>query len=69
MGGGLGIHILDGNKRRHLIRKKISDDKKALEEAITQYNALVGQHEKLPPPNELLAEDNYSWKWECKYFH
>ncbi|KAK1875419.1 Serine/threonine-protein kinase Nek5, partial [Dissostichus eleginoides] len=54
-----------GNKRRHKLRKKIVEEKKALEDAITEHNAVVGEADKLPPPNELLAEDNYSWKWEC----
>ncbi|KAK5889880.1 hypothetical protein CesoFtcFv8_013458 [Champsocephalus esox] len=54
-----------GNKRRHKLRKKIVEEKKALEDAITGHNAVAGEADKLPPPNELLAEDNYSWKWEC----
>ncbi|KAK1905132.1 Cytotoxic T-lymphocyte protein 4, partial [Dissostichus eleginoides] len=54
-----------GNKRRHKLRKKIAEEKKALEDAITEHTAVVGEADKLPPPNELLAEDNYSWKWEC----
>ncbi|KAK5911766.1 hypothetical protein CesoFtcFv8_001705 [Champsocephalus esox] len=54
-----------GNKRRHKLRKKIVEEKKALEDAITEHNAVAGEADKLPPPNELLAEDNYSWKWEC----
>ncbi|KAK5933254.1 hypothetical protein CgunFtcFv8_013749 [Champsocephalus gunnari] len=54
-----------GNKRRHKFRKKIVEEKKALEDAITEHNAVAGEADKLPPPNELLAEDNYSWKWEC----
>ncbi|KAI4827077.1 hypothetical protein KUCAC02_030503 [Chaenocephalus aceratus] len=53
------------NKRRHKLRKKIVEEKKALEDAITEHNAVAGEADKLPPPNELLAEDNYSWKWEC----
>ncbi|KAG1943764.1 hypothetical protein F2P79_014877, partial [Pimephales promelas] len=57
-----------GKKRRHQLRKKIAVEKKALEVAINDYNATVGEVEKLPPPNELLAVDNYSWPWECKYF-
>ncbi|KAM8865050.1 uncharacterized protein ACB058_006427 [Synchiropus picturatus] len=55
----------DGNKRRHLIRKKISVEKRSLEDAITKYNAVVPETGKLPSPNELLAEENYSWPWEC----
>ncbi|KAK5913278.1 hypothetical protein CgunFtcFv8_007823 [Champsocephalus gunnari] len=54
-----------GNERRHKLRKKIVEEKKALEDAITEHNAVAGEADKLPPPNELLAEDNYSWKWEC----
>ncbi|KAI4801695.1 hypothetical protein KUCAC02_019573 [Chaenocephalus aceratus] len=54
-----------GNKRRHKLRKKIVEEKKALEDAITEHNAVAGEADKLPPPNKLLAEDNYSWKWEC----
>ncbi|CAM4491361.1 unnamed protein product [Leuciscus chuanchicus] len=54
-----------GNKRRHQLRKKIAVEKKALEVAINDHNASVGEVEKLPPPNELLAVDNYSWPWEC----
>ena len=61
------FHILDGNKRRHQLRKKIVVEKKALEDAITKHNAAVEEADKLPPPNELLANDNYSWQWECKY--
>ncbi|KAE8293445.1 hypothetical protein D5F01_LYC08557 [Larimichthys crocea] len=57
-----------GNKRRHQLRRKIAVEKKALEVAISEHNAAVGEVEKLPPPNELLAVDNYSWPWECKYF-
>ncbi|KAL3057800.1 hypothetical protein OYC64_008117 [Pagothenia borchgrevinki] len=53
-----------GNKRRHKLRKKIVEEKKALEDAITEHNAVAGEADKLLPPNELLAEDNYSWKWE-----
>ncbi|XP_053710380.1 uncharacterized protein LOC128763070 [Synchiropus splendidus] len=55
----------DGNKRRHLLRKKISMEKRSLEDAITKYNAVVPETGKLPSPNELLAEENYSWPWEC----
>ncbi|KAE8287596.1 hypothetical protein D5F01_LYC13644 [Larimichthys crocea] len=54
-----------GNKRRHQLRRKIAVEKKALEVAISEHNAAVGEVEKLPPPNELLAVDNYSWPWEC----
>ncbi|KAF4116508.1 hypothetical protein G5714_003997 [Onychostoma macrolepis] len=54
-----------GNKRRHQLRRKIAVEKKALEVAINDHNATVGEVEKLPPPNELLAVDNYSWPWEC----
>lgn len=54
-----------GNKRRHQLRKKIAVEKKALEVAINDHNSTVGDTEKLPPPNELLAVDNYSWPWEC----
>lgn len=57
-----------GNKRRHQLRQKIAVEKKALEVAINDHNAAVGEVERLPPPNELLAVDNYSWPWECKYF-
>jgi len=60
--------IVGGNKRRHQLRRKIVVEKKALEVAINDHNATVGEVEKLPPPNELLAVDNYSWPWECKYF-
>lgn len=60
--------IVGGNKRRHQLRRKIAVEKKALEVAINDHNATVGEVEKLPPPNELLAVDNYSWPWECKYF-
>ncbi|KAF4101009.1 hypothetical protein G5714_019205 [Onychostoma macrolepis] len=49
-----------GNKRRHQLRRKIAVEKKALEVAINDHNATVGEVEKLPPPNELLAVDNYS---------
>ncbi|XP_035006830.1 uncharacterized protein LOC118103835 [Hippoglossus stenolepis] len=55
----------DGNKRRHQLRKKIVVEKKALEDAIIKHNAAVEEADKLPPPNELLANDNYSWQWEC----
>ncbi|XP_069378862.1 uncharacterized protein [Paralichthys olivaceus] len=55
----------DGNKRRHQLRKKIAVEKKALEDAFAQYNAVVEEADKLPPPNKLLANDNYSWQWEC----
>ncbi len=61
------FHILDGNKRRHQLRKKIAAEKRALEDAITKRNAVMGETDQLPPPNELLAEENYSWPWECKY--
>lgn len=61
------FHILDGNKRRHQLRKKIAAEKRALEDAITKRNAVMEETDKLPPPNELLAEENYSWPWECKY--
>lgn len=61
------FHILDGNKRRHQLRKKTDAEKRALEDAITKRNAVMGEADKLPPPNELLAEENYSWPWECKY--
>ncbi|KAK1904108.1 Glycerol metabolism operon regulatory protein [Dissostichus eleginoides] len=44
---------------------QIAEEKKASEDAITEHNAVVGEADKLPPSNELLAEDNYSWKWEC----
>ncbi|KAE8278138.1 hypothetical protein D5F01_LYC23778 [Larimichthys crocea] len=54
-----------GNKQRHQLRRKIAVEKKALEVAINEHNAAVGGVEKLPPPNELLAVDNYSWPWEC----
>ncbi|KAG7499900.1 hypothetical protein JOB18_002397 [Solea senegalensis] len=54
-----------GNKRRHQLRKKIALEKKALEVAINDHNTTVGEVGKLPPPNELLAVDNYSWPWEC----
>ncbi|XP_032365742.1 uncharacterized protein LOC116683353 [Etheostoma spectabile] len=54
-----------GNKQRHQLRRKIVVEKKALEVAINDHNATVGEDEKLPPPNELLAMDNYSWPWEC----
>ncbi|XP_048012174.1 uncharacterized protein LOC125245541 isoform X4 [Megalobrama amblycephala] len=54
-----------GNKRRHQLRRKIAFEKKALEVAINDHNATVGEAEKLPSPNELLAVDNYSWPWEC----
>ncbi|KAL1261585.1 hypothetical protein QQF64_006850, partial [Cirrhinus molitorella] len=54
-----------GNKQRHRLRRKIAVEKKALEVAINDHNATVGEDEKLPPPNELLAVDNYSWPWEC----
>ncbi|TKS90332.1 hypothetical protein D9C73_024464 [Collichthys lucidus] len=54
-----------GNKQRHQLRRKIAVEKKALEVAINKHNAAVGEVEKLPPPNELLAVDNYSWPWEC----
>ncbi|XP_028440127.1 uncharacterized protein LOC114559580 isoform X2 [Perca flavescens] len=54
-----------GNKRRHQLRRKIAVEKKALEVAINDHNATMGEVEKLPPPNELLAVDNYSWPWEC----
>ncbi|XP_058625548.1 uncharacterized protein LOC131536554 [Onychostoma macrolepis] len=54
-----------GNKRRHQLRRKIAVEKKALEVAINDHNATVGEVEKLPPPNELLDVDNYSWPWEC----
>lgn len=53
------------NKRRHQLSRKIAVEKKALEVAINDHNATVGEVEKLPPPNELLAVDNYSWPWEC----
>ncbi|TKS92484.1 hypothetical protein D9C73_025314 [Collichthys lucidus] len=54
-----------GNKQRHQLRRKIAVEKKALEVAINEHNAAVREVEKLPPPNELLAVDNYSWPWEC----
>lgn len=54
------FHILDSNKRRHQLRKKIAVEKKAFEDAITRHNAVVGEAEKLPPPNDILAEDNYT---------
>ena len=60
--------IVGGNKRRHQLRRKIAVEKKALEVAINDHNVTVGEAEKLPPPNELLTVDNYSWPWECKYF-
>ncbi|CAB1459566.1 unnamed protein product [Pleuronectes platessa] len=55
----------DGNKRRHQLRKTIVVEKKSLEDAIIKHNATVEETDKLPPPNELLADDNYSWQWEC----
>ncbi|TKS88108.1 hypothetical protein D9C73_022232 [Collichthys lucidus] len=54
-----------GNKQRHQLRRKIAVEKKALEVAINEHNAAVGEVEKLFPPNELMAVDNYSWPWEC----
>ncbi|KAI9514553.1 hypothetical protein NQZ68_032194 [Dissostichus eleginoides] len=51
--------------RGYINSGKIAEEKKALEDAITKHNAVVGEPEKLPPPDELLAEDNYSWQWEC----
>ncbi|TKS91147.1 hypothetical protein D9C73_025281 [Collichthys lucidus] len=67
-GGKFSYHEKGGNKQRHQLRRKIAVEKKALEVAINEHNAAVGEVEKLPPPNELLAVDNYSWPWECKYF-
>ncbi|CAM4714890.1 unnamed protein product [Leuciscus chuanchicus] len=67
-GGKFSYYEKGGNKRRHQLRRKIAVEKKALEVAISDHNATVGEVEKLPPPNELLAVDNYSWPWECKYF-
>ncbi|XP_041841216.1 uncharacterized protein LOC121639787 [Melanotaenia boesemani] len=58
-------HQTDGNKRRHQLRKKIAEEKRALEDAITKRNAAMGETDKVPLPNELLAEENYSWPWEC----
>ncbi|MEQ2180284.1 hypothetical protein GOODEAATRI_034376, partial [Goodea atripinnis] len=49
----------DGNKGRHQLRKKIAAEKRALEDAITKHNAVMGGTDKLPLPNELLAEENY----------
>ncbi|ROI26658.1 hypothetical protein DPX16_21601 [Anabarilius grahami] len=40
-----------GNKRRHQLRRKIAVEKKALEVAINDHNATVGEAEKLPSPN------------------
>ncbi|KAK5619977.1 hypothetical protein CRENBAI_003934 [Crenichthys baileyi] len=53
----------DGIKWRHQLRKKIAAVKRALEDAVTKHNAVMGGTDKLPPPNELLAEENYSWPW------
>lgn len=61
--------LLDGNKRRYQLRKKIAVEKIALEDAITEHNATVREADKLPSPNKFLAEDNHSWPWECKYTH
>ncbi|MEQ2223653.1 hypothetical protein ILYODFUR_038805, partial [Ilyodon furcidens] len=33
----------DGNKRRHQLRKKIAAEKRALEDAITKHNAVMGE--------------------------
>ncbi|KAM4530957.1 uncharacterized protein PAE49_023263 isoform 3-T4 [Odontesthes bonariensis] len=54
-----------GSKRRHILRKKIAAEKKALDDAIVDYNTVVGDADKLPPPDEFLVEDNFSWPWEC----
>jgi len=40
--------IVGGNKRRHQLRKKIAVEKKALEVAINDYNATVGEVGKTP---------------------
>lgn len=58
------FHGLDGNKRRHQLSKRIAAEKKALEDAITEYNAIVREADRLPPPNQLIADDDYSWQWE-----
>lgn len=63
-----GFLFVGGNKRRHQLRKKIVTEKKALEVAIKDFNSMVGEGEKLPSPNEILAVDNFPWPWECKYF-
>ncbi|XP_061578683.1 hyaluronidase PH-20-like [Cololabis saira] len=53
----------DGNKQR--LRKKIAVAKKAFEEAVTEYNAVVGEAEKLPLPNDFLTENNDYRQSEC----
>ena len=54
---------------RHRQRKKISVEKKELEHAICQHNALASDMDKLPTANELLTVDNFSWPWERKKAH
>lgn len=60
------FHPTVGSKRRHQLRKKIAAEKEALDDVIAKYNTVVGDADKLPPPDELLVEDNFSWPWECK---
>ncbi|XP_023816114.1 uncharacterized protein LOC111948256 isoform X1 [Oryzias latipes] len=55
----------DGNKRRHLLRKKIATEKRALDDAITKRNTDLSETEKLPSSDVLLAHENYFWPWEC----
>jgi len=50
------FHPSVGSKRRHQFRKKIAAEKKALDDAIAEYNTVVGDADKLPPPDELLVE-------------
>ncbi|KAF6715261.1 hypothetical protein FQA47_005410 [Oryzias melastigma] len=57
----------DGNKRRHQLRKKIAAEKRALEDAITKWNSDSFEINKLPSSDAILAEENYSWPWACKY--
>ncbi|XP_062414077.1 uncharacterized protein LOC134122785 isoform X1 [Pungitius pungitius] len=54
-----------GSKQRHKLRKKIAAEKIALDEAIADYNTVVGDADKLPPPDELLVKENFSWPWQC----
>ncbi|KAM8822281.1 uncharacterized protein ACB058_021519 [Synchiropus picturatus] len=62
---GLYLSIKQRKYHHICLEKKISVEKRSLEDAITKYNAVVPETGKLPSPNELLAEENYSWPWKC----
>lgn len=57
------VDLLDSNKRRHKIRRKINEDKSTLAAAIEDFNE-QSVHQ-LPSVDELLTADHFQWPWEC----